>query len=70
MSQLIIVNGDWFEWGPWSLCTVTCDGGLRSRSRECDMDSYGNLTAACAGDATVTEACHTFSCTPYGKLCI
>ncbi|XP_076098251.1 SCO-spondin-like [Mytilus galloprovincialis] len=63
------INGDWFEWGPWSLCTVTCDGGLRSRSRECDMDSYGNLTAACAGDATVTEACHTFSCTPYEPHC-
>ncbi|VDI26618.1 Hypothetical predicted protein, partial [Mytilus galloprovincialis] len=63
------IDGDWFEWGPWSLCTVTCDGGLRSRSRECDMDSYGNLTAACAGDATVTEACHTFSCTPYEPHC-
>lgn len=62
------VDGDWFEWSPWSHCTVSCQGGLRSRSRECDMTSYGNLTAPCSGNATEIQACHTFPCTPEGEL--
>jgi hypothetical protein len=47
---------------------VSCQGGLRSRSRECDMTSYGNLTAPCSGNSTDIQACHTFPCTPEGKL--
>ncbi|XP_041359749.1 SCO-spondin-like isoform X3 [Gigantopelta aegis] len=63
------IPGDWFPWEPWPLCSATCGGGKRQRQRECDMTSYGDLTAPCAGDAKEIEDCHTFACTPYAATC-
>lgn len=59
-----LVPGDWMAWGEWGACTVTCGGGTRFRSRVCDMDSYGNLTIDCIGDANETGICHDFACSP------
>ncbi|XP_032877403.1 thrombospondin type-1 domain-containing protein 4 isoform X2 [Amblyraja radiata] len=28
-------NGLWGEWGPWSACTRTCDGGVMQQTRPC-----------------------------------
>ena len=28
-------KADWSEWGQWSPCTATCNGGMHYRSREC-----------------------------------
>ncbi|KAK6188476.1 hypothetical protein SNE40_004643 [Patella caerulea] len=63
------IPGDWFEWSEWSPCSVTCGGGTRTRSRVCDMESYGNLTAPCDGAADEVGDCHTFDCTPYARTC-
>ncbi|VDO96737.1 unnamed protein product [Soboliphyme baturini] len=26
----------WSEWGPWSICTKPCSGGMRTRHRKCE----------------------------------
>ena len=52
----------------WTLCTVTCGGGVRYRNRTCDMESFGDLTAPCEGDPEEIGNCHTFDCEPFGKL--
>ncbi|XP_052237959.1 A disintegrin and metalloproteinase with thrombospondin motifs adt-2-like [Dreissena polymorpha] len=43
-------HGSWAEWCPWSGCTVTCDVGLRKRSRTCNEDY-------CAGDTSENTVC-------------
>ena len=30
------MNGGWSEFGPYSSCRRTCDGGVRYRERECN----------------------------------
>lgn len=63
----ILVPGVWFEWGPWSTCSVTCGGGHRTRERICDIEAYGNVTTDCNGENVDTDKqCHTFPCTPLG----
>ena len=37
------------------------------RTRECDMESYGDLTAPCEGINVTVEACHEYDCLPMGK---
>ena len=29
-------TGGWSSWGAYGTCSVTCDAGLKSRSRACD----------------------------------
>ena len=64
---LLAVPGDWLEWGPWTTCSITCGGGTRERDRECNMTSYGDLTAACIGDPHEIGNCHTYPCDPLSK---
>ena len=61
------VPGDWLEWSDWSRCSATCGTGIRWRTRDCNMTSYGDLTAPCEGTSNGTEDCNTFPCRPYGK---
>ncbi|XP_014674902.1 PREDICTED: SCO-spondin-like [Priapulus caudatus] len=56
------IPGEWFEWGPWGRCSVSCMGGLRSRKRECDMDSYGEITAPCIGKKDEIGECNKHGC--------
>ena len=56
-------DGLWAEWETWSFCSVTCGGGLRSRSRlrkrmanECGKPP--------SGLSHETENCHSESCGP------
>ncbi|RUS87810.1 hypothetical protein EGW08_004409 [Elysia chlorotica] len=63
------IPGDWYPWTEWTRCTATCGGGTKYRERECDTQSYGNLTAPCEGPANETVPCHTFDCLPLARTC-
>ncbi|XP_053393892.1 SCO-spondin-like isoform X2 [Mercenaria mercenaria] len=54
------VDGVWKEWASWSACNVTCGGGTRWRSRDCEGPFYGG--AECPGHNMSTEACNTHEC--------
>ncbi|XP_074643886.1 contactin-associated protein like 5-3-like [Tubulanus polymorphus] len=62
--------GDWLEWGVWSACSRSCDGGQRNRTRVCDWTTHGvNLTLACIGNGADSQVCNNFSCEPIPKTC-
>ncbi|WAR23497.1 SSPO-like protein [Mya arenaria] len=68
-TALCPIPGLWNAWSPWSLCTVTCGGGIRNRNRTCDADSFGELTAPCEGSEDEEDICHTFECLPLAIHC-
>ncbi|XP_021345208.1 uncharacterized protein LOC110445120 [Mizuhopecten yessoensis] len=53
-------------WSPWSLCTVTCDGGTRSRSRTCDNPLPISPGTDCSDTLSDTKDCFTFPCPSCG----
>ena len=55
-------NGGWSEWGNWTECSVTCEGGTRMRSRVCDNPTTEGAGANCAGNITNIEECNTQRC--------
>ncbi|XP_067022317.1 A disintegrin and metalloproteinase with thrombospondin motifs adt-1-like isoform X6 [Acropora muricata] len=56
------VNGNWSEWGEYSLCSVSCGGGVQARYRECDnpLPAYGGKD--CVGESEEIRPCNQFPC--------
>lgn len=51
------------NWGEWSACTKSCNGGKTSRSRKC----IGESTGRCDGVADELNPCNTHSCPEWTK---
>ena len=58
------VPSEWLAWSSWGLCSVTCGGGVWSRTRECNMTTHAQFTGPCEGDSRAEESCHDYDCTP------
>lgn len=54
------MDGAWKLWTEWNLCSVTCGGGLRNRSRECDEAKFNGTD--CVGPADESQICQTDPC--------
>ncbi|XP_073720146.1 SCO-spondin isoform X2 [Misgurnus anguillicaudatus] len=52
-------SGPWYDWSPWSLCTVSCGGGSQSRSRTC-------RAPPCSGMKRQSKTCNTQVCLEVG----
>ena len=49
----------WTEWGPWTVCSVSCGGGQKKRRRHCLLpDGTSNTDLQCPGPETETEGCN------------
>ncbi|XP_040215726.1 hemicentin-1 isoform X1 [Rana temporaria] len=61
------VDGKWSPWGSWTPCSVSCNGGLRQRTRECSspQPQYGGHK--CKGKAFENEFCNGDSCPIHGN---
>ncbi|XP_015268441.1 PREDICTED: SCO-spondin [Gekko japonicus] len=55
-------SGAWGEWSPWTGCTVSCGGGMRSRRRACDSPAPQSGGDYCEGPPAQVEACHSDPC--------
>jgi len=55
------VQCEWDEWTDWSACPVTCDGGIRTKSRNRKHEEH-NGGIPCAGNSTEREFCNSDPC--------
>ncbi|XP_068015381.1 LOW QUALITY PROTEIN: adhesion G protein-coupled receptor B2 [Melanerpes formicivorus] len=58
-------HGAWEEWSPWSLCSVTCGRGARTRTRRCVAPRRGGK--ACEGPELQVKPCNIASCPVEGQ---
>lgn len=69
LISFLLVDGGWSDWSNWTECTVTCSGGVRSRTRECNKPSPQYGGQYCMGNSSDTEACNTEVCPPGQSFC-
>lgn len=53
--------GTWGAWGLFDTCTKTCDGGKKTRTRQCNH-SAGYMPIPCPGSNSETVDCNTGLC--------
>lgn len=61
-SPSLLGSGAWGAWSPWTGCTVSCGGGMRSRMRACDSPAPQGGGDYCEGPPTQLEACGLNPC--------
>ncbi|XP_059141737.1 uncharacterized protein LOC131929503 isoform X2 [Physella acuta] len=61
-----IINGGWSNWTDWSVCPVTCDGGVISRYRTCNNPTPDPSGVPCSGNANETKPCNVDPCAVNG----
>lgn len=44
---MVIINGHWGHWSSWSVCSLSCGGGTRVRTRFCNNPLPSDLGRAC-----------------------
>ena len=59
------VDGSWNNWNVWGICSVTCGGGTRSRSRTCNPPRHGGRP--CNGQSAETSSCSFQGCPIDGR---
>lgn len=52
-----VATCEWSVWSPWSTCTATCDGGVKTRER-----SFTPPDVECEGADEQSEACNVEPC--------
>lgn len=60
--NLAPIDGHWNKWGAWGDCSVTCDDGIKTRSRECTDPAPVHGGKACDGSNVQTHVCKRQSC--------
>ena len=57
-----IVNGGWSNWGLWGGCSLTCGGGVQTRTRTCTNPSPTRGGVDCQGHGSQSQSCNTKGC--------
>ena len=62
VSIALIVDGKWTLWEAWSICSLTCGGGVQDRSRTCTNPPPAFGGALCTGPSKSTRLCNEHPC--------
>ena len=64
LSSLLLVNGGYSEWKPYSVCSKTCGGGVQTRNRTCTNPppSYNGEDCSRLGPNKNTRECNNRGC--------
>ncbi|KAI1887191.1 hypothetical protein AGOR_G00203610 [Albula goreensis] len=62
------VDGGWGPWSPWAICSATCGGGLKGRTRVCNSPEPLHGGRDCLGEPTDNEVCNREECPIDGCL--
>ncbi|VDI60305.1 Hypothetical predicted protein [Mytilus galloprovincialis] len=52
------VDGNWSDWSPWSQCSMSCNGGQKTRTRQCNDPMPLCDGAVCGGKNQEYETCN------------
>nr|XP_022332685.1 coadhesin-like isoform X2 [Crassostrea virginica] len=56
------VNGGWSHWSDFSICSVSCGGGTKTRSRSCTDPTPTDRQHYCHGDPVQSVHCNYLEC--------
>ena len=59
------IDGAWGPWGNWGSCSATCNGGRRTKIRNCDNPAPSNGGTSCDSNGssdTFSESCNSNPC--------
>lgn len=56
------VNSSCGDWSDWSVCSTTCGGGTKTRSRSCDTPIPEGEGLTCLGLSVESETCNINDC--------
>ena len=62
IKPIFTVHGEWGDWSSWATCSVTCGGGRKSRSRNCDSPAPAHGGNNCTGHETEGIDCNGEAC--------
>ena len=57
-----LVHGHWSSWSLWPNCNKPCNGGNRTRKRQCDNPEPAFGGRNCEGPITESEPCNVERC--------
>ena len=58
----VTVDGNWSGWSEWTMCSVTCEGGVQSRNRNCTNPSPAHGGRGCDKHSNETRSCNIAHC--------
>ncbi|XP_056005158.1 coadhesin-like [Ostrea edulis] len=56
------IDGGWTSWGSWASCSVTCGGGVQSKTRTCSNPTPQYGGSYCPDFSSATQTCNTHNC--------
>ena len=61
MNTFYPEDGGWTIWSNWTMCSLTCGGGLSNKTRVCD-DPMPIGDGVCPGNGTESMPCNQQPC--------
>lgn len=59
---ILLVDGQWTAWKPWTECTRSCDSGIQTRARMCTNPSPAYGGKDCVGLSDEIKPCNKNPC--------
>ncbi|XP_053382454.1 uncharacterized protein LOC123540032 [Mercenaria mercenaria] len=62
LCEIKAVDGEWSAWTNWTSCSMSCGGGIATRTRRCDSPPPDTEGKQCVGNSSETISCKEEKC--------